>query len=186
MAKKRKPKLPKKIVPQEEEAPLKKEEEEDTEANTEEDQLLKRRRTALPDRQIEGEDDEDYENPPAEWMEENLCFCCAHCDCAVWGDCDKEKMDLEEVYPYICASAQALPHRTCCHNADKSDRAWASPCEKAQLLFSDVLMGEKAMEELQLRQPPLEWIDKKVIKSSYNTARSQQSALYNADGLESE
>lgn len=106
-----------------------------------------------------------------------LAFCCHTCRCPP----SKESMlpvgEIGKVHTYIQSCNEGLYHRCCCHGivegVDLSE--WASLYDAAK----EKIFSRKRKDGLDEK---FRWVTSKEIQDSYNTARRQESALYNADG----
>ena len=125
------------------------------------------------------------------WCEENLAFCCAICKCSADMKKDPNEDDLLKQdnidYPYIFvdSSEQGYAHRKCCHNAllREVQTDWATSFEAASATAVEAFSNFSLLNspDFRIDPAPLEWVTMQEIKHAYSTAKSQESALYNAD-----
>lgn len=130
----------------------------------------------------------DDEHPPDDVIERDLLgFCCHTCRCP---DDKEDYMPASEdggVHRYLQSCPDSLYHRSCCHGVRfMIGDEWATLYEAAiDRIGNDEFNGDDDDDGNDYRKhSDFRWVTKMEIHASYRTAKSQESALFNADGDE--
>ena len=145
-----------------------------------------------PERRMQAFDEFQKQFPP-EWCERNLSFCCAVCQCnkkmKTDPNVDETALQDNRDYPYLFSdqTGDTYPHRLCCHKVFllKDQEEFASLYTAATNKLLDATEEEFDLQnstEIRPEPIPLEWVPLDDIHAAYETAKTQESALYNADG----